>query len=313
VSSQLITVGIWKQLTRAAKKSRRPSVVAVAYFGKGASKLLPLRTGSRLVVDASEAAVKGGQTCPSELETLTQRGVRVFSIPNLHAKLFVFGNRAFIGSTNASNRSANTLVEAVVMTTDLVAARAARTFVRGLCLHELGPEAIATLKKLYKPPRITGRRSQRRKSPDTRVAPDLPKLRMTQLRLESPPDGSEESQEAGERAARSKRKLRRTHVLEDCWWTGNCPIQVGDTVVKVLTEDDGRKFVSPPGNVIHTRKWRRGRQRVTFVYLEVLNRRRILAVRLAKHLGYGAKKQLSRNGQIRNQDFAEKLLTAWER
>jgi len=49
--------------------------MAVAYFGKGASRLLPLTAGSRLVVDASECAVASGQTCPADLIKLVARGV----------------------------------------------------------------------------------------------------------------------------------------------------------------------------------------------------------------------------------------------
>ena len=76
--SDLLTDRIWQSLTSSAKKCRKPSFVAVAYFGKGASKLLPLRPNSRLVVDASENAVKSGQTCPAELKSSCD--VRIFGI-----------------------------------------------------------------------------------------------------------------------------------------------------------------------------------------------------------------------------------------
>ena len=181
MSSELIVDDIWKQLTRAAKATRAPSLAAVAYFGKGASKLLPLCRNSRLIVDASELAVKSGQTCPAELSRLQKTGVRIFSVPNLHAKLFVFGRRLFIGSTNASNRSANTLIEAIVTTTDSDAVRAARKFVKDLCVHELGPDALHELQSVYRPPRILGARAPRRKSSNTRNRIALPRIRIAQL------------------------------------------------------------------------------------------------------------------------------------
>lgn len=56
------TNGIWKSTSSAAKRTDAPVYASVAYFGKGASKLLPLPANSRLVVDASIAAVKSGQT-----------------------------------------------------------------------------------------------------------------------------------------------------------------------------------------------------------------------------------------------------------
>ena len=53
---------VWATLTNAAKRSSGQSYIAVAYFGKGAARLLPLTRGSYLVVDASDMAVKSGQT-----------------------------------------------------------------------------------------------------------------------------------------------------------------------------------------------------------------------------------------------------------
>src|SRR6266853_4325440 len=114
----LLTRRIWPTLTAAAKGSRARPTVAVAYLGQGAAKLLPLPNGSWLVVDASESAVKSGQTCPAELKKLLKRGVRIYSRKNLHAKIFVFGPKAFIGSANVSRNSASMLHEAVVAITD---------------------------------------------------------------------------------------------------------------------------------------------------------------------------------------------------
>ena len=81
MSVDLITTKIWPTLTAAARRSRRPAAVAVAYFGRGAAKLLPLRHGSCLVVDAGDAAVKSGQTCPAELKKLITKGTQQNSLP----------------------------------------------------------------------------------------------------------------------------------------------------------------------------------------------------------------------------------------
>jgi hypothetical protein len=78
MKTQFVTHDIWKSLTASAKAARKPSFVAVAYFGQGASKLLPLLAGSRLVVDASENAVKSGQTHPADLKKLQMRGVVIY-------------------------------------------------------------------------------------------------------------------------------------------------------------------------------------------------------------------------------------------
>ena len=44
--------------------------------------------------------------------------MRIFSVANLHAKVYVLGTTALIGSANASQHSAHTLVEAMLLTTD---------------------------------------------------------------------------------------------------------------------------------------------------------------------------------------------------
>src|SRR6266566_1106224 len=99
MSTTLVASGIWGKITKAASASAASANVAVAYFGARASELLPLKQGSRLVVDFSERAVKSGQTCPADILKLIRAGVDVYNVPNLHAKVFVFRNRAFIGST----------------------------------------------------------------------------------------------------------------------------------------------------------------------------------------------------------------------
>jgi hypothetical protein len=152
MKSPLLTADVWKSITSAAKKSRKPAYAAVAYFGQGASKLLPLPAHSRLVVDASEGVVKSGQTCPADLRQLQKRGVVIYSAPRLHAKVYVFDGFAFIGSANVSSRSAGTLIEAMLHITDRGTISAARKFVSSLCLHELSPNAIDRLQRIYRPP-----------------------------------------------------------------------------------------------------------------------------------------------------------------
>jgi hypothetical protein len=108
MASKLVTGRVWSHITAESPRERQPALVAVAYFGKGASDLLKLPTGSRLVVNASENGVKTGQTCPANLLRLLKRGVRIFSNPFLHGKVYVFGRCAAIGSANTSVNSANT-------------------------------------------------------------------------------------------------------------------------------------------------------------------------------------------------------------
>ena len=131
--TQLITNNIWQTLTSALKNTNGKSIVAVAYFGQNGAKMLPLKKGDILVVDASEKALKTGQTCPDELLKLYNKGVQVYSFDNLHAKLFLIGNVLYCGSTNVSGNSAKRLKEAILTTNDKIAIEDAKTFIKSLC------------------------------------------------------------------------------------------------------------------------------------------------------------------------------------
>ncbi len=312
MSAALITSNAWRALTAAARRARGPSFVAVAYLGTGASRLLPLKAGSRLVVDASEPAVKAGQTNPSELRRFIRRRVRVYSVPNLHSKVFVLGREAFIGSANVSTHSATALVEAIVRTREPDVVGAAKRFVKDVCVHELGPEAIKRLGKLYRPPKFSGRGAARRKPLQQGVRPDLPRLQLAQLKPADPPEASEATEESARAVAKSRRKHQRSHRLDEFFITGRCRYEPGDTVIQVLKEHGNRPMVFPPGNVVHVRKWSDGRRPVTFVFLEVPKARRVRLDRLADRLAWGAGKKLKRHGLVRDYAFGRQLLSAWQ-
>ena len=309
MSTVFIDQGIWPQLTKAVRGSRQRDAVAVAYFGKGASNLLPLHKGSRLVVDASEHSVKSGQTCPDDLIKLVKRGVKVYSVPNLHAKVFVLGRAAYIGSANVSNNSANKLVEAVIRTTEPRAVRAARSFVEDHCLYELSPTVLKRLSKLYRPPRIPGGKSS---GPNPPLGdPTLPRLFLAQIFREDWSEREQGQHAAGEVVAKKYRKHPRSWEQDSFSETGECKYQRGDVIIQVTEEDDGKFFVSPPGNVLHVRRTRRsGNRRKSFVYLEYPNRRRQKREALARSLGGSALKQLKRNGSV-SVAFKEALLKNW--
>lgn len=163
MKTHFIARGIWDQLTHSAKKAKKASFVAVAYFAEGASRLLPLPYNSRLVVDASDGAVSSGQTCPDDLLKMVNRGVSVYSVTGLHAKVYVFDKDAFVGSANASNRSASHLIEGVVRTSEKEAIREAKTFIKSICRDELTPKRLGRLSKLYRRPRIPGIRGGTKK------------------------------------------------------------------------------------------------------------------------------------------------------
>lgn len=272
--------------------------------------MLPLPPESRLVVDASESAVRSGQTCPSELAKLQKRGVRIFSAPNLHAKVFVVDSKVFVGSANVSRRSSNALVEAVIMTSDRAVVAGARRFVADLCMIEIGPERLRRLGEIYRPPKVTGSSSPRARLNGQRVRPALPQVWIAQLMAADWPEWTEEALERGHQAAKDRMKKRRRHAIDEFSWGESPSFRPGDIVVQVVKEEDGRRMVSPPGTVLHIEKWKRRRDSRVFVYLEVPVRRRVQLDRLAGRVGTVVKKRLMRGGKV-SPELSERLLEAW--
>ena len=311
MGTMFVSQKIWSQLTEAVRTCRQQCAVAVAYFGAGASHLLPLPKGSRLVVDASERAVATGQTCPADLIRLGKRGVAIYSVPNLHAKVFVIGRAAFIGSANVSNRSAAQLVEAVIRTTDSRVVRDARQFVLDNCLHELTPTVLKRLAKFYRPPLIPGGKRGKRRTINTASRPTLPRLLLAQLCLQDWNDRDQALHDAALTVAKKRREHPRSFKLDSFRNSGKCPYRRGDVVIEVTDEGGGSELVSPPGNVLHVRHRRDGNRQVSFVYLEHPARRRRPIKSLAKQLGQGALKRLRRQGLVRNPAFNQQLLKTW--
>ncbi|WP_213571362.1 phospholipase D family protein [Rhodococcus sp. USK13] len=105
----------WPHITRAIR-TRGARYAAIGYLGQDAPKLLPLRAGDLLVVNASKAAIRAHATSPAALAYYLNKGVRVLSSPTLHAKVIATTTRAVIGSANASENS--TLADDAVVITD---------------------------------------------------------------------------------------------------------------------------------------------------------------------------------------------------
>ncbi len=303
MKTTFVQQGLWKQLTSAVVKAKGKADVAVAYFGKDGCDLLPLRAGSRLVVDASDAALKSGQTYPEGLLKLYRKGVAIYSKPGLHAKVFVFAKKAYVGSANASKHSAHTLVEAALVADSVATVRKVRAFVDRLALHELGEEQLKRLMKIYRPPKVFG--GQR--APRASVVKG-PRVWITMLTTDDLPEAFEEFHEEEGRVARKLMVHPRRHNQDSFWWAGDCPYARGDIVVQVVRERGEPNRVLPPGTVLHKATHVRNGQRKTFIYLESPNKRRKLETVFAKQIGAGVRGiRPGPLGQVR----AERVLRAW--
>jgi len=305
----LITKNIWSTITKAAKLSKTKSMVAVAYFGQQGSSMLPLKKGSTLLIDASEKAVKSGQTCPEELLKLYYNGVHIYSLENLHAKLFVIGKELFIGSTNVSGNSSKLLQEAIVKTNDKQAIEDAKNFIESHTSKiEMGEEQLTRLQKLYCPPKFTGVKLQSQKRKSTSIISSS----FIVYKLENVTWTEKENEEAdkGREIAKSNRINKSRHKLDEFKWVGNLVAKKGDTILQII--DEGNKvYVSPPGTLIHMRKWYNGKKTTNFCYVEIPNKRRKNINVLKKQFNAKTFNLINRNGR-KNKSLAEDLISLWK-
>ncbi|MEU8298937.1 hypothetical protein AB0C04_16835 [Micromonospora sp. NPDC048909] len=103
---------------------------AVAYAGDGAADLLPVKEGDLIVVNGSRNALASGATSARLLRSWYEQGVLLFAHETLHAKVFVIGRTAFVGSANLSLRAhADCTVEAAIQSTDAAIVVGAREFI----------------------------------------------------------------------------------------------------------------------------------------------------------------------------------------
>ena len=309
---------LWQTLSARVKAARHVDA-AIAYFGQGGAKLLPLRSGDRLIVDMSPATVRAGGTDPREVEKLMQRGVVAFTRRNLHAKLIVADQSVISGSANISKHSKEVLDEAAILTTDPAAIRRAREFIDRLCTEPVRREYLEECKRVYKPPRFNGQRANG-KSRQRRVK--HAKLWIVGLRECSIPESEVERYERGEANAEKQVKDEARATRESFHWPYKPrmarELEFGDWIIQVTKYKDESIAVSPPGQLLlidsYIRDVDSGKERWVF-HLEVPRRRETLTWREFRRaakavLGTDAL-TAPRTQPIRDTQVADSLLGLW--
>lgn len=308
MSTILHTKNIWPTIKEAAKQSKFRCFAASAYFGAGASKLLPLREGDCLVVNAGINAVSSGQTCPHDLIKLLNKGVNVYDSQKLHAKVFVIGRKAFVGSANVSNNSASNLDEAVICTTESKVVQAARDFIRSKCTFALGPEALKELCKLYNPPKIP---AVRRIKLGKRISDSEwsgPRVFISIVHREAWTDEEDSLYESALPMAKKKRNHIRGYELVGVPTNSRCMYLPGDRIIEVMEDDNGKKFMSCPGHFVFLKKKKRRRLEMYFYEHRTTIRKSIESV--ARRLGT-SKKVLCQDGEIKDLKLVHRLMALW--
>ena len=275
---KLLTDQSWPKITAAVRRAPGQCRVAVAYFGKGASQLLPLKRGSVLVVDFSPAAVQSGRVCPSEIQILLKRDVEVHSVANLHAKVFVVGDAVFVGSTNVSQFSAHTLVEAVAHGTDVALVRQSRKFVDSLRGEHITPDYAARMAKIYRAPKFGAGGGTQQKTAGAK--PNHAPTWVVQLEASIPSKAATAAEKEGRPIARRRLHSASRFEVDDFHWeAGGFPegLRKGHQVVQVIDMTPKGTFVSSPERVLYVKHYRTetaGPGRIVFLERPIKRRRR---------------------------------------
>ena len=126
--NRLLSQNLWPTVAKLAKNTVKRA--AIAYVSS--DEHLQFGEGDLLVCDASNNAIKTGQTSAAVLKRAFDRGSRLYSLPGLHAKILLLNEKALIGSANASGSSAHSLIEAGLLTDQPTIVATAQSFVNQL-------------------------------------------------------------------------------------------------------------------------------------------------------------------------------------
>lgn len=105
---------LWSEIRRLAGRSRRLTA-AVGFVGRRPDGLLRWPRSSVLIADLSEGRVREGSSSARGALRLVRKGVEVWSLQGLHAKVLLFDRHAVVGSMNLSEESRERLEEGGVV------------------------------------------------------------------------------------------------------------------------------------------------------------------------------------------------------
>lgn len=255
---------IWQHI-KVALSAGNPARIAVPFIGLGVSRWIKPAAGSWVVTRCDLKSARAGQVSGKDLLAWHKRGVRIFNLQALHAKVFAFNGSAFIGSSNASVTSRDRLIEAGVWSTDKALAGSAWAFVEGHSNEEVDEQFLQKLAKAYRPPTqypMHGENERERgNGSGTKTAKrerDEAPLHLIRLYAASWNDAQQAAVDRAEANGRKRLEQNFKAKLTSFTWPG-APgrFAVGDLVLARMTDRaSGSETVQPWARVVGMRKVR---------------------------------------------------------
>jgi hypothetical protein len=308
---------LWDGLQRCSKEKN--VCAAVAYVGTGGTDLLPLKRGDTLVVDLSLPTVKQGSTDPREIKRFVNRGVNVFARSCLHAKMIIANNTLIVGSANISNHSRTTLDEAGILTTDPAAVRQARAYFARLCTEPVRKEYLKECILAYQPPSFTARAATSKKA--TRRVVNAKLWLIGGIRDYELP--AREEKRAAAIVEKAKDRLRNPAESYVAWI--HYPrrpaffshIRKWDWTITCFTDQNKRKTIWAPAQVIEIREYPRGNGKTRSVLLlEAAQNEESMPLsrfrQRIKHLVPALDRESPRTAPIPSDEAADRILRWWK-
>lgn len=251
---------LWPTIKRLHSKTKRRSMVAVPYVGKGAFKQLPLRDRDVLICALSLTNARAGNVCPAELKIFLNHGVDVYVRTHLHAKVYLFGETAVVASSNLSTSSETRLDECGMLISDRRCVKRVKQWFRERLIDELRPEFLMRCAKVYRPPKGGSILEGGSSKPVWLAAVEAGRF----------PENENAARIAGEKKAR-KRIAGNASALATVRWHGKDIFSQGaareDRFIQIMDAKGDPPVVYPHGTILELRRTR-GRSTM-YVYLEL--------------------------------------------
>ena len=239
---RLLTKNTWTQVAKTIGNEKQ-KLAAIAYVSSDSN--LRFKKGDILVCDASEQAIKSGETSAKTLKVFFEAGATLYSCPNLHAKILTCGNLTIIGSANLSTNAEYSLIEASLLTNRLQVRSQARVFIDRVIsnsepIDQKRLEYICSIPVIVRPPSTNVHKENPIEDTGDRVW-------IVSVHPISPERYQHEEKfvEKGEEEARSKA----SNPESDISWirfTGKSKFRsfakMGDTVIEIERNEKGNRY-----------------------------------------------------------------------